>query len=154
MKSIVKEITIPVPVAEVYQKWITTEGLLSFIGSDAYIEFRINGPYEIYFLMDQEPGLRGSEECTVLDFEENRYLSFTWNVPPTFEQERSANYHSIVRIDFVNVDDSTTLVTLTNDYPTSTDNIEAIIQYFERAWELVLINLKDSFEKSTSSRMN
>ena len=88
MKRIQKEITIQAPVNEVYSMWTSKEKANTFFGADSKIEFQKQGAYEIYFNLELEYGLRGSEGCVVLGFEENNYLSFSWNVPPIFEEER------------------------------------------------------------------
>ena len=146
MKIIIKTVVIEASIKDVYNVWTTEEGLNTFFGISSKVEFKKDGPFEIYFLMDQKPGFRGSENCIILDYKPNEYLLFNWNVPPIFEQERSQEYRSIVRINFKELDESRTEVELINEYPQPSDNIEAILKYFDRAWGMVLLNLKEVME--------
>ncbi len=142
-RQIVKSATIDLPVAEVWKKWTTHDGLLSFFGEDNRIELTPGGAFEIYFLMDNPQGLRGSEGCKILSFLPQKMLSFTWNAPPDFPEIRQSDYHTWVVVLFHSLDGFQTKVTLTHlGWP---DDIRwhPVYDYFERAWGVVLDWLKN-----------
>lgn len=86
-ERIVKSRRVPCTIETAWRKWTTHEGLLSFFGRDNRIELTPGGPFEIYFLMDNSPGLRGSEGCKVLSYLPQEMFSFTWNAPPQFPED-------------------------------------------------------------------
>ena len=76
-KTINKSIVVNANIDVVWSKWTTREGLLTFFGSDNKIELKPGGSFEIYFMMDNPHGLRGSEGCKVLSYLPKRMLSFS-----------------------------------------------------------------------------
>lgn len=147
MRKIVKSITVNIQSNKAYNLWTTRDGLNKFFGEDSKIELVKNGPFEIYFSMSFEEGMRGSEGCKIIDFKENNYLKFTWNVPPSFKDQRTANYHSIVTINFREIKDNKTELKLINEYNEDIDKLDEIINYFDKAWDYVL----SSFVKMVNS---
>jgi len=76
-KQIRKTKIVNCPGHNAWQKWTTHDGLITFFGNDNKIELRLGGPFEIYFLLDNPPGLRGSEGCKIISYVPERMLSFT-----------------------------------------------------------------------------
>lgn len=132
---------------DVWQKWTTHEGLLTFFGKDNRIELKLGGSFEIYFLMDNPPGLKGSEGCTVLSYLPERMLSYTWNAPPQHPEIRNHKHQTWVVIFFKPISDSKTEVELNHLGWLTGAQWDAVYDYFDEAWESVL----DLFEKSCSS---
>jgi uncharacterized protein YndB with AHSA1/START domain len=146
-KNLEKETIVPLSAAQVWEKWTTKEGLKSFFGEDNFIELRLNGPFEIYFLMDNPYGLRGSEGCRILSYLPEKMLSFTWNAPPQFEEIREEKEHTTwVVIQFVLIDKKHTKVELNHFGWPGTKKWEAVYQYFDSAWDKVLDSLENSCE--------
>lgn len=148
MRQICKEITVPISINQAFNMWTKREGVRQFFCEDALIQLVIDGEYEIYFSLAYPEGFRGSEGCKILDFSNNEFLTFTWNVPPVFKEARKNNYRSQVRIDFINIHKNETKIVLTNTYFESIDVINDIISYFEKAWTYVLAE----FSKATNLR--
>jgi uncharacterized protein YndB with AHSA1/START domain len=94
-KLIQKERIVPFSLTESWSKWTTHEGLKTFFGRDNKIELEIGGNFEIYFLMDNPVGLRGSETCKILSFLPREMLSFSWNAPPHFESSPKFNLQNL-----------------------------------------------------------
>ncbi|MBT3318133.1 MAG: SRPBCC domain-containing protein [Clostridia bacterium] len=141
-KEIVKSVTIEKSLNEVWWAWTTHEGLFTFFGADNKIELKPGGVFEIYFLMDNPYGLRGSEGCKVLSFLPQKMLSFSWNAPPQFPDIRSDEYKTWVVVEFEQVGESETRVTLTHlGWPESKE-WNKVYDYFDEAWESVLESLK------------
>ena len=145
MRKIIKTRIIKASAAEVFSAFTTVEGLKRFFATDAKVDLVRGGVYEVYFSEDGEYGTRGSEGCRVISFTPSEYFEFTWNVPPQFEEDRAREYRSIVVIQLHEERDQYTHITLTNEYFNDSDNIEGIIQYFEKAWDYVLDALVAAF---------
>jgi uncharacterized protein YndB with AHSA1/START domain len=95
-KQIIKAKILQTTREVLWEKWTTKKGLLSFIGKENKIEITPGEPYEIYFILDNPEGLRGSETCNVLSFVPKEMLSFTWNAPPVFLDKRNrVNLHGL-----------------------------------------------------------
>ena len=147
-KIIKKSIIVNRSLHDVWLKWTTHEGLLTFFGRDNKIELRPGGPFEIYFLMDNPPGLKGSEGCTVLSYLPERMLSYTWNAPPEYPDIRNHDHQTWVVIFFKPIGESKTEVELNHLGWLSGEQWDAVYNYFEEAWESVL----DLFEKSCEEK--
>jgi len=144
-KAIIKEITIPAPVSEVWRAWTTDEGVRSFFSPNTRVELRVGGPIEIYFLMDRPYGLRGSEDCRFLSFIPEKMLSFEWNAPPDFGPLR--DIRTIVVISFESISANETRLVFHHRGWGVGDDWNKLFDYFDRAWGYVLANLKKRFEQ-------
>lgn len=143
-RAVRKEAIVVGPVADVWRAWTTVEGVTSFFAPAARIALEPRGPYEILFDLDEEPGRQGSEGCTVVAFEPERYLVFTWNAPPHIPTVR-AGRKTRVEVRFEPVAPDRTRVTLAHTgWGVGADWDETFI-YFERAWDVVLERLKRRF---------
>ncbi len=145
-KSIIKKTVVPSNLQQVWWKWSTHEGLLTFFGPDNHIELRIGGPFEIYFLLDQPYGMRGGEGNIILSYIPRKMLSFTWNAPPDQAYVRNHEHKTWVVIHFDEVEDGTE-VTLEHLGWLDGAEWDTAYQYFDRAWTTVL----DWFVKSCES---
>jgi uncharacterized protein YndB with AHSA1/START domain len=127
-------------------KWTTHEGLLSFFGRDNKIELTPFGAFEIYFLMDNPYGLRGSEGCKVLSFLPKEMFSFTWNAPPEHKIARGSGYYTWVVINFKAISEGQTEISLIHLGWPSDKNWNAVYDYFDKAWDTVLDRCFESCE--------
>ncbi len=57
---------------------------------ESWIELRIGGAFEVYFLLDQPRGAQGAEGFRILSYRPLEMLSFSWNFPPEIPEIRSA----------------------------------------------------------------
>lgn len=143
-KQIVKSRIINQPLASAWRLWTTHEGLKTFFGLDNYIELMLNGTFEIYFLMDNTAGLRGSEGCKVLSFLPEKYFSFSWNAPPHFEDIRNSDYKTWVIVEFKSISETQTEVILTHTGWPKDDNWAPVFDYFNIAWDEVMNSLANT----------
>ncbi len=104
-RAVVHEVVLPANPAEVWALWTSAEGITRWLVDSARIELRLGGPFELHFLDDAPEGSRGSEGCRVLSFVPERMLSFTWNAPPHFPEQRAA--HTWVVLELAPEDDGT-----------------------------------------------
>ena len=128
-------------------KWTTHEGLLTFFGADNNVELKIGGTFEIYFLMDNPKGLQGSEGCQIISYLPNEMLSFTWNAPPDFSEIRNNEHKTWVVVNFNSIEKEKTLVTLHHVGWLEGEKWDEAYDYFNLAWETVLSWLDESCKK-------
>jgi uncharacterized protein YndB with AHSA1/START domain/uncharacterized protein YciI len=139
-----KEVVVPATADQVWETWTTTEGLKTFFSANARVELQVGGPFEIYFLMDNPYGSRGSEDCTILSYLPKKMLAFEWNAPPQFGELRDKRTQVI--LEFTAVDPEHTRVILAQIGWGEGAEWRRLYDYFDRAWEIVLGNFKKRFE--------
>lgn len=149
-RAVAHERVVARPRAEVWALWSSAEGVTRWLCDEAKIELCPGGAYEIYFLLDQPPGRRGSETCRVLSFVPGRMLSFTWNAPPHLERTR--HQHTWVVVELADAPEGATRVAITHTgWPASGLAAEPqwaeTFAYFDRAWGRVLDSL-ESYAKT------
>lgn len=142
-RKLTKRVRVPLPVAEVWRLWTTSEGVAEWLVEHNNVELRLGGPYEFYFNHDEEPGSRGGEGNRILSFLPNKMLSFTWNAPPHLDYARHRQTHCVVEFDG---GDRATDVTLHHlGWPTEDVDDHPQWQqtwdYFDKAWESVMAAL-------------
>ena len=143
-RAIRGEVVVDAPVADVWTAWTTEDGIRSFFAPDCNIELRIDGAYEMFFLLDGEPGKRGGEGVRFLAIQPEKMLSFTWNAPPHLPEARGQWTHVVLR--FSEVDGGRTRLTLVHDGWGEGGEWDEAFKYFEHAWlEGVLPNLVKLF---------
>lgn len=144
-RAIEGEVLVNAPADEVWAAWTTERGIVSFFAPACNVELRIDGPYEIFFLPDAEPGMRGADDMRILAFQEGQMLSFTWNAPPSLPEVRGQRTHVTVRLEPVDRDH--TRVLLHHDGWGDGGQWDKAFEYFGRAWnEVVLPRLAARFE--------
>jgi uncharacterized protein YndB with AHSA1/START domain len=142
-KNLLKDAVIPAGVRAVWEAWTTVKGVQTFFAPEAKIELAIGGAYEMYFMLDAPEGFRGSEGCTVIEFEPEKRLAFTWNFPPHLEIRGE---HTRVEIRLSIEDETNTKLEVRQTGWGEGKVWEEGFQYFDRAWALVLDRLKRTFE--------
>jgi len=140
-RKIVKHQIYQQSLSDVWSRWTTHEGLKTFFGKDNQIELYPNGAFEIYFLLDQPKGMRGSEDCKVLSLLPKKYFSFSWNVPPNFTELRKSNEKTWVVVEFDSINAKQTAVTLTHLGWPEDEKWTPVFNYFTESWGVVFRNL-------------
>lgn len=79
-KSIVLEAVVDGPRGEVFQLWMSAEGVKRFFATDARIEPRVGGRYEMIFnpKSDPEGTSYGTKGARILKLQPGRLLAFEW----------------------------------------------------------------------------
>jgi uncharacterized protein YndB with AHSA1/START domain/uncharacterized protein YciI len=142
-----KEVLVPASRGEVWQAWTTAEGLETFFAEDAVVEMRPGGRFEIRFSATAPEGQRGSEGCRVLAFLPEQMLAFSWNAPPSIPEIRKLRTQVVLT--FEDADSARTRVRLVNYGYGQGAEWDKAFAYFDRAWGVVLANLKERFEKGS-----
>jgi uncharacterized protein YndB with AHSA1/START domain len=141
-----KETTISSPVDRVWWAWTTSDGMASWWTKSSWIELRIGGPYELYFLLNSRRGLQGSEGCRILSYRPYEMLSFSWNFPPTIPEIRGE--HTWVVLRFVPVGRSRTKLILDQLGWKKGPAWVAGWKYFDEAWASVLKACRTRFPRA------
>jgi uncharacterized protein YndB with AHSA1/START domain len=139
-RAVVHSVAVPAPIEDVWWAWTTDAGIRSWLVDDSWIELRVGGPYEWYFLTDAEPGGQGSEGCQVIGFQEPTLLTFTWNAPPHLPQARAQRSMVLLRLRPDDEDDGTRLE-LTHLGWGDGGQWDEAFTYFDAAWARVLARL-------------
>jgi uncharacterized protein YndB with AHSA1/START domain len=145
-KIIKKSRIVRCSVDEVWHKWTTHEGLLTFFGADNNVELRLGGAFEIYFLMDNPKGLQGGEGCKIISYVPKKMLSFTWNAPPQYPEILNYPYKTWVVVHFKVQKNGTSKVILQHLGWPEGKQWDEVYNYFDVAWETVLNRLEKSCE--------
>jgi len=146
-RQLTKEIEVPASRPDCWRLWTTTEGMTSFLVSDANIDLRPGGPLELYFAADAPPGQRGSEDCKILSYLPEKMLSFEWNAPPSIPTRRDGERTWVI-VEFEEIGPESTRVRLTHLGWGSGADWDEVYAYFDKAWEYVLESMKKYVEKT------
>ena len=137
---------IDAPVADVWNAWTTAEGIESFFAPKAAkVVAEPGGPFELWFLLDQPEGSRGSEGCVFHSVTPMRQLVIEWNAPPTMPTIRKLR--TLVYLDFTALEGNRTSLTLRNFGYGDSEEWAKGRAYFDRAWNAVMASLQKRFEK-------
>jgi len=143
--AIRKAVVVPASVDEVWAAWTTEKGVKTFFAPEASVELAIGGNYEMYFAPKQPKGLRGGEGCRILSFVPGEMLSFTWNAPPSLPEVRKE--FTWVVLYFKALEGNKTRVSLVHVGWQAGEEWQKALQYFDKAWEVVLGRLQYRFQK-------
>lgn len=133
-----------VPLAEVWNAWTTTEGVITFFAPKANVQLRVGGPYELFFDLQAPLGFQGTEGCKVLGFDPVKSLSFDWIAPPPFPNVR--RLRTRVDVGFEEVQKGGLIkVGLTHSGFREGEEWDESFEFFDRAWDLVLARLQHRF---------
>ncbi len=142
-KILRKEIVVPASLKEVWDAWTTTDGVKTFFSSEAKVELAVGGPYEIYFILENPYGLKGSEDCKILSYLPMEMLSFDWSAPPEFGDLR--NRRTQVILQFEEIEPGKVKVKFSQYGWGKGEDWDRLYDYFNKAWSYVLNNLKKRF---------
>lgn len=151
LAPIVTEAVIAAMPADVWKCWTTHDGFKGFLGTENKIELKVGGPFEVYFSMEPPAGQRGSEGCTILSYEPESMLSFSWNAPPKFKWGRDQHTWVVVKILPAGAHGSKVVLKqmgfaeLAAASPEHAEEAKQIREYFNNAWPRVLGALKEHY---------
>jgi uncharacterized protein YndB with AHSA1/START domain len=145
LPPIVLRAEVAAPPEQVWQALTTEAGARSFFAPDAWIEARIDGAYELYFMPENPPGLRGGEGNRILAIEPARRLLVSWNAPPQFGPLRGQ--HTVFEYELEPLPGGRTLVTGTQSGWGQGAEWAKVRDYFVRAWPIVLGDLQYRFKR-------
>jgi len=143
-KEIYKELTLNVSIEQLWNAWTNPKALTQFFAPVVNVELEVGGPYEMLFLTDNPEGQKGGEGNRVLSFLPHKMLSFEWNAPPQFPEIRKQKTRVIIFFDMLDNNKSRLRFHHVGWY----DGIgwDMVFDYFSKAWDTVLYNLKQFLE--------
>ncbi|MGH7244681.1 MAG: SRPBCC family protein [Phycisphaerales bacterium] len=134
--------TVNAPAADVYKTFTTSAGWQKFLEAETAIDLRVGGPWEIYFNPETKIGSNG---CQVLSYVPNEMVSFSWNTPPKFADERAKRTWVVVT--FADAGAGKTAVRLRHLGFTNEGKWPEVKTYFTNAWPNVLKGLAESYNQ-------
>ncbi len=143
-RALDKEIVVDATLGETWAAWTTRAGIVSFFAPDAEIDARVGGAFHIYMDPGAPPGSKGADDMHYMALEPQQMLSFDWNAPPSLPAARGQRTFVVVRLR--PLDEHHTAVTLHHTGWGDGGDWDKAYAYFDRAWPLVLGNLKQRFE--------
>jgi len=132
--------------AAAWSCWATEEGLRSWWVADSRVDPRPGGAYEFFFMPANPEGTRGGEGNTILAFEPQSRLAFTWNAPPS--QGRTRPQHTVVDLRLTPLSGTATEIELLHrGFGLGPDRDETYA-YFQAAWTQVMDRMVAHFTTS------
>ncbi|MEK4522766.1 SRPBCC domain-containing protein [Psychrobacillus sp. FSL W7-1457] len=142
-----KEITINTPMDLVWYAWTISERVSEWFASEAIINPKVGGAYELYFIPGNKTGMN-TKGCKITKLDEQNELQFTWKGPDQFESVMNdENSLTLVKVVFLNLDNNITKITLHHSGFNSGENWAEAIKWHDMAWSGVLSSLKSALEK-------
>jgi uncharacterized protein YndB with AHSA1/START domain len=139
---IYEEVRVSVSAADAFNDWTTEDGIEAFFAPEATINLVPGGLYELCFAPDAPDGACGNDDGTILAFEPDAMLSFTWAMPPYMPEIRP--HLTVVQLLFEpNGPDETTIRLFHTGFGSS-DAWAQGRNYFEETWPVVLENYRQS----------
>jgi uncharacterized protein YndB with AHSA1/START domain len=133
------------PPPAVWRALTTPDGVETFFARQYRVEPEIGGAYEMYFLLDNPPGLRGGEGVRILAMEEPRRFVISWNAPPNFGPLRQQQ--TVVEFELEPLGQDRTLVQLTHHGWGRGSDWQGVRDYFADAWKIILGRLQFRFDR-------
>ena len=130
------EVTVDVPVAGVWEDWTTEQGLESFYAPKAIVDLQPGGAYEVWFLPDAEPGMKGAEDGVILGYQEGRMLQYTWMMPPYMPEIKP--HMTVVQMYFDEISETRTRVRLYHTGFGDSEKWQEAESYFKKSWPAVM----------------
>ena len=122
--------------AQAFASFTQPTELGRFFGQEHNVELKPGGAYEILF--EYDGGTIGSDGCQVLGYAPDRMLSFTWNAPPMYAEERELR--TWVTLLFTDDGDGCKVELIHAGFGEG-GNWAEVHDYFEVAWGRVLDGL-------------
>lgn len=144
MEDLKKHVIVYATAPEIFDAWTTEDGLRTFFSENVHMELKEGGPFEIYFSTEPPEGLRGSEGCKVLSWEEDKRLTFSWNFPPSLPEIRDERTEVTIAITPLDGGGGCEVSLRQSGFQDEGQWPDGYA-YFDRAWDMVLENLRASF---------
>jgi uncharacterized protein YndB with AHSA1/START domain len=146
-RAIDKEVVVDASVDQVWEAWTTRAGIVGFFAPDAEIDARVDGAFHIFIDPYGESGMKGADAMRYLAIQPKTMLSFDWNAPPSLPQVRQQRTVVILRFEPVGNQTRVTLhqVGWGNSDGADGKQWDATYNYFNKAWDTVLGNLKKRY---------
>ncbi|MER2263180.1 MAG: SRPBCC domain-containing protein [Psychrobacillus sp.] len=142
-----KEITIHAPIDLVWYAWTISERVSEWFASEAIINPKVGGAYELYFIPGNKTGMN-TKGCKITNLDEQSELHFTWKGPDQFASVMNdENSLTLVKVVFLNLDNNITKISLHHFGFGTHENWSEAIKWHDMAWSGVLSSLKSALEK-------
>jgi uncharacterized protein YndB with AHSA1/START domain len=131
--------------AQIFNLWTTVSEIKRFFGTDAFVDLRPGGSYEIYFLPRQDPNsdVNSTKGARLLDIKKDEKLAFEWTMPPFASELNTFPLPTWVEVTFqaLNNNPNKTHVCLKHYGFKRGGKWDKAYEYFVRNWALILFRL-------------
>lgn len=129
---------------EIFELWTTREGVSGFFGSDALIEARLGGLYEIRFGVRPDGEIAGPRGNRIVGFEPSQALDFEWEMPQFAKQLNTRPLPTWVEVRFepFTEEPPRTQVRVAHHGFRRGEGWDDSYEFFERNWFDILFRLK------------
>ena len=146
-KSIMKEITINVPLNFVWYAWTISERVSEWFAPESIVEPEEGGVYELYFIPGNRTGMN-TKGCKIIKLINEQELQCTWKGPDQFDTlMNNENDLTTVKVNFTPINENSTKVVILHTGFKDRDGWIEAINWHEMAWSSVLESLKSALEK-------
>jgi len=140
---------------QIFRLWTTVSEMKKFFCTDAVVDLRQGGVYEIYFLSQDNPesDINSTKGARLLDIKKDEKLAFEWTMPPFAGEFNIIPLPTWVEITFQALKNNPkkTHISLTHYGFKSGSKWNEAYQFFVRNWSLILFRL-DLFCASNFSK--
>ena len=143
-RSIALEALVDGTPEQIFEAWVTAEGVGQFFGSGSHIEPRVGGLYEIDFGQLPDGTVLGPRGNRILRYEPARVLDFEWGMPIFARELNTRPLPTWVEIRFEPFGEGKdrTLIKLTHHGFGQGDLWDRCFSFFQRGWFDILFRLK------------
>ena len=129
---------------EIFDLWATAKGADKFFGSDAKIEPRVGGLYEISFGQRADGQIAGPRQTRILRYMPGKALDFEWEMPVFAAELNTRPLPTWVEIEFESFSDDPerTVVHLTHHGFGQSEAWDRSYEFFQRGWFDIMFRLK------------
>lgn len=143
--SITLDFIIEASPEHIFNLWTTVSGIKRFFGTDAVLDLKSGGAYEIYFLPRNDPDsdMNSTKGARLLDIKKDEKLVFEWTMPPFASELNTKPLPTWVEVTFqaLKTDPDKTHVRLKHCGFKRGGKWEKAYEFFVRNWALILYRL-------------
>jgi uncharacterized protein YndB with AHSA1/START domain len=143
-RSISFQVRVPGSPDEVFQSWISPDGIKSFFGSGSNVDPKVGGLYEIDFGLTPDGQVAGPRNNRILRYIPGRALDFEWTMP-VFAEELNVDPLPTwveIRLESAGDNGAQTLLRLDHHGFGEGEQWDRCYDFFERGWFDILFRLK------------
>jgi uncharacterized protein YndB with AHSA1/START domain len=145
-KVLSKDVVINAPLSLVWHAWTISDRVSKWFASDAFVEPKEGGAFELYFEPGNTTGMC-TKGCKIEKFVPQQEVNFQWKGPDQFDDLMNKGELTLVKVSFKEIDEITTEVQVNHTGWKSGEEWDQAYKWHEMAWSGVLSSLKSSLEK-------
>lgn len=141
-----KEVIIQAPLSLTWHAWTIADRVSVWFAPETVIVPEEGGAFELYFERGNTSGMN-TRGCKITKLVPEQELHFTWKGPDPFADLMNQDELTLVKVNFVKMDDETTKVMVEHSGFQTGDSWNEAFQWHQMAWSGVLSSLKSALEQ-------